>query len=410
MQGKRSQQGIRTRHSRSCAARSGGRCNCQPSYDAWVYDRRRAKKVWKTFPTLAAAKGWRSDALTALRRGRLQPTSSRTLEEAAEAWLEGAKAEPPTILNKSGRPYQPSALEEYERNLRNYVLKEFGDVRLSDLRRSDLQRFVDSLLGTGLSGSKVRNIVIPIQVIYRHAIRRDEVDANPALGLELPNGHKARDRVASAAEAAELLGALPKEDRALWATAFYAGLRRGELRGLQWNDVSLAAGIINVRRGWHDRAGAISPKSVKGTRTVPITALLRDYLTELKAQTGRDGSDFVFGATGDRPFVPWSVRERALKAWKKVNEKRAQAELPALVPIGLHECRHTFVSLMHDAGLSLERIGDYVGHSSAYMTDKYRHLLKGHEDEARKLFDEYLARADTSSRLEQLEGPSEPSA
>jgi integrase len=52
-------------------------------------------------------------------------------------------------------------------------------------------------------------------------------------------------------------------------------------------------------------------------------------------------------------------------------------------PIGLHECRHTYVSLMHAAGLSLERIGDYVGHSSAYMTDRYRHLLAGHE--ARRL-------------------------
>jgi hypothetical protein len=59
---------------------------------------------------------------------------------------------------------------------------------------------------------------------------------------------------------------------------------------------------------------------------------------------------------------------------------------------------------MHDAGLSLERIGDYVGHSSTYMTDRYRHLLEGHEAEAAQLLDEYLARADTRGRLEQLDG------
>jgi hypothetical protein len=57
---------------------------------------------------------------------------------------------------------------------------------------------------------------------------------------------------------------------------------------------------------------------------------------------------------------------------------------------------------MHDAGLSLERIGDYVGHSSAYMTDRYRHLLDGHEAEAARLLDEYLVRADTPGRIEQL--------
>ena len=37
---------------------------------------------------------------------------------------------------------------------------------------------------------------------------------------------------------------------------------------------------------------------------------------------------------------------------------------------------------MHDAGFSLERIGDYVGHSSTYVTNRYRHLLDGHEQEA----------------------------
>jgi hypothetical protein len=48
---------------------------------------------------------------------------------------------------------------------------------------------------------------------------------------------------------------------------------------------------------------------------------------------------------------------------------------------------------MHDAGFSLERIGDYVGHSSTYMVDCYRHLLDGHEAEAAKRFEEYLERA-----------------
>jgi hypothetical protein len=43
---------------------------------------------------------------------------------------------------------------------------------------------------------------------------------------------------------------------------------------------------------------------------------------------------------------------------------------------------------MHDAGFSLERIGDYVGHSSAYMTDAYRHLLEGHEAEAAERFED----------------------
>ena len=52
---------------------------------------------------------------------------------------------------------------------------------------------------------------------------------------------------------------------------------------------------------------------------------------------------------------------------------------------------------MHDAGFSLERIGDYVGHSSAYMTDRYRHLLDGHATELRLDSNAYLTRVGTGS-------------
>lgn len=62
------------------------------------------------------------------------------------------------------------------------------------------------------------------------------------------------------------------------------------------------------------------------------------------------------------------------------------------MPIGLHESRHTCVSLMHVAGRSLEEIGDYVGHSSAYMTEEYHHLLDGARVEAAEALDALLAR------------------
>jgi len=60
------------------------------------------------------------------------------------------------------------------------------------------------------------------------------------------------------------------------------------------------------------------------------------------------------------------------------------------------QLRHSYVSLRHDAGFSLERIGDDVGHSSAYMTDAYGHLIEGHEAEAADRFEDYLTRAASS--------------
>ncbi|MEP6909978.1 MAG: tyrosine-type recombinase/integrase [Actinomycetota bacterium] len=126
---------------------------------------------------------------------------------------------------------------------------------------------------------------------------------------------------------------------------------------------------------------------------MPIPASLRRHLLEQKIRTGRDGEDLVFGRKHDRPFTPTHIRKKALAAWTQANVERGEEELPELRPIGLHELRHSYVSLMHEAGFSLERIGAYVGHSSAYMTDAHRHLLEGHEAQAAEHFEEYLSRA-----------------
>jgi len=57
---------------------------------------------------------------------------------------------------------------------------------------------------------------------------------------------------------------------------------------------------------------------------------------------------------------------------------------------------------MHEAGVSLEEIGDLVGHSSTYMTDRYRHLRDERRHEAARKLDAYLALADSQTRIEQV--------
>src|SRR4051812_21135075 len=87
----RSPEGIRVRHSRSCRSRDGGRCSCTPSYEAWVFLKRVNRKLRKTFPTLAAAKSWRADAVAAANRGKLRGPVQTTLREAAAAFIGGAR-------------------------------------------------------------------------------------------------------------------------------------------------------------------------------------------------------------------------------------------------------------------------------------------------------------------------------
>ncbi len=165
----------------------------------------------------------------------MQAPTRRTLTEAAEVWLEGAKRS--AILTRSGTAYKPAVVRGYEADLRRYVLPDLGAHRLAALRRSDLQALVDRLVNSGHSASKIHNVVMPVRVLCRHAIERDEILVNPTTNLRLPVANGRRERVAAPHEAAELIEALPEEQRCLWWTAALAGLRRGELRGLRSSDV-----------------------------------------------------------------------------------------------------------------------------------------------------------------------------
>jgi integrase len=119
-----------------------------------------------------------------------------------------------------------------------------------------------------------------LQAFYKRAVDREEVLFNPTEGIDVPTGKTQRPRrIVPPAEAAALLAALAAEDRPIWATAFYAGLRRGELQALRCMDIDLGANLIYVRKGWDQVEGEIEPKSEAGKRTIPILAILRDYLT-----------------------------------------------------------------------------------------------------------------------------------
>lgn len=312
-------------------------------------------------------------------QGTLRPSKRTTIQEAWDEWYAGAKAG--TIRNRSGDPYKPSALRAYEGAMRLRVLPELGAVRLSELRRADLQEFADQLLADELSPSYIQVTFLPIRAIVRRALGRDELAADPCRGLQLPANRGRRDRIASPVEAGALLAAVPEKERAVWATAMYAGLRLGELRALRVEDVNLAGGIINVERGWDPEVGVIELKSQAGRRKVPVAAVLRDYLLDHLARTGRVGSDLIFGNTTERPFTASRLQAHADEEWEAAGLRR----------ITPHECRHTFASLMIAAGVNAKALSTFMGHANISITlDRYGHLMPGSEEEAAEMLDAYL--------------------
>jgi len=344
-----------------------------------VFSQRDNKKIRKTFVREAQAKSWRADALSALSRGSLRAPKPTTVRQAWEEW--GAGAEAGTIRNRSGDPFKPSALRAYRGVMRNHVLAVLGEVRLADVRRSDLQEFADALLAAGLSPSYIGTTLLPIRAIVRRALSRDELAVDPCSGLHLPAVRGRRERYASPDEAERLLDAVPEQDRATWAAAMYGGLRLGELRALRAEDVDVATGVIRVERGWDPVVGAIELKSHAGRRRVPIAGILRDHLLDHLARTERSGDELIFGSTSESPFSVNTLQRAADDTW-------AEAKLERITP---HECRHTFAALMIAAGVNAKALQTFMGHSSITVTlDRYGHLMPGSEAEAAGLLDSYL--------------------
>lgn len=392
-------EGIRRRHSAGCATKRGRRCNCDAGWEASVYIAREKKRISKSFRREAEAKRWRVDARRAVERGELggAPRDARTLSEALREFVAGMEG---GIVRPKGRKrYKPNTIRSYERVSRVYIEgSAVGGMKVAEIRRRDLQDFADELLGSGLAAGTVSNVLNPIQAFYRRALDRDELTYNPAERIDLPSwGTKRPKRIASAEEAVQLLAALQLEDRPIWATAFYAGLRRGELQALRVCDIDFEANVVAVERGWDQEEGVIEPKSLAGRRTVPLLAILRGYLEGSMERTGRSGGALLFGRTTEEAFYASTIDHRAKRAWKVANERVAQereregAGATSLRPITLHECRHTFASLLIDAGANPKAIQQFMGHSKIQTTfDVYGHLLPGSHDEVRERMNAYL--------------------
>jgi integrase len=266
------------------------------------------------------------------------------------------------------------------------VLDKFGDEPLADLTRTDWQGLVDDLLADGLAAATVGGTISAVAAVYRHEVSRGRLKDNPVRGLDLPTPDNGGERFASPDEAAKLLAAVPDKDRPVWATAFYTGMRVGELHALAADDVRLEDGVINVHWGW-DRIEGRQPTKSRNRRRVPIASALRELLVAELLRTGRRGGELIFGATSTSPFKSQALQYRADRDWKAAGLER----------VTFHDCRHTYASLMIAAGCNAKALSTFMGHSSIQITmDRYGHLMPGSEEEAAGLLDAYLVRSAAS--------------
>lgn len=400
--------GITIRHSRRCAVTSGAkRCSgsptCIPVYMATVATGKRGGRIRHTFRTLSEAKQWQADQRRHLHEGA-DLTSGQTVGDALDAFAAGLADG--TSRAKGKVAYKPSVAKSYASSilrLHRSLDGELVDTRMRDVTPQLVQRVVDELVAEGLSPSTVRNTIMPLRKVVA-AARRDRVLVlDPFVALELPTATERSLRVASAEEAGRLLDALDFPDRAYFALAFYAGLRRGEISALRWSDID--APDIRVGRAYcHTSHTFTEPKSRHGRRVVPAAAQLFPILDEYRATLGDvDPDSLVFPATGGEhhgqpgkgaALLGSVVKARAWKAWKAADLDR----------IGLQEARHTYASIMADAGVDIYRLSAYMGHGSIEITIKrYTHLYDAQRQLDSQAMTDAVARGDSRQRIAQLD-------
>jgi integrase len=386
-QGPRTATGIAIRHKLDCAIGTGPECTCTPSFQAQAWSAKDRKPIRRTFPTLAEAKAWRQETQVALRRGQLRAPTKTILTEAAREWLTAAQAG--IIRTRSGDCYKPAALRTYRHSLNKHLLPELGRMRLTAISRAHVKTsLIDSSPQAPPPALSETPFCLCVRLPPGAQPRRGRGKPHPQARV-VSRTRPARS-IARPGEAAALLDALPREDRSLWATALYAGLRRGELRALRWHDIDLTNNLIAIERSWDPVAGPVEPKSRSGRRRIPLSHTLRRHLIAHRLHQGAKSSEeLVFPNRNGRPFDPATLVARARKAWQSAG----------LEPIGLHECRHTYAAFMIAAGINAKALSTYMGHASITITlDRYGHLMPGNEHQAARMLDTYLDAARRAAR------------
>ena len=253
------------------------------------------------------------------------------------------------MRNRSGDPYKPSALRGYEQALRTHLLPSIGGARLDDVRRPDLQALADRLVRDGLSPSTVRNALMPMRAICRERTRAAKsrttrlVDSSFQLFADVEIASRSRERQRRCWQHSS------RKDRPLWATAFYAGLRRGELQALRWSDLDTARGVIQVRRSWdrvagetRTQVGGRPPSGSDSTSSRGPSGCRRPTQSQMRSSS--DAPPTVRSSQGPSPTGPVG--------------RGTQRDF---APITLHECRHTYASFMIAAGVNREGAADVHG-------------------------------------------------
>jgi len=279
---------------------------------------------------------------------------------ASEGFLRAARAE---------RNLSPHTQTAYRSDLRAFEqwMGRAGIAQLDDVDRRYLRRYVAYLSQRGYARRTIARKTSTVRSMLRWAVLHDLIATNPADDLLTPKLDRPLPRVLKAADAAALCELPPDDDpvgardRAVLELLYGAGLRVGELCGLNLEDVDLRSGAIRVTgKGNKQRRVPIGE---------PAARALRVYLSDARS-TFMEDREFV----AEPQVLFFNSRGRRLnqRSVRSLITKYIAGE--GWASVSPHALRHSFATHLLDGGADLRAVQELLGHESLATTQIYTHV------------------------------------
>jgi integrase len=239
-------------------------------------------------------------------------------------------------------------------------------LNIAAITSKDIADFRDRRQSLGLAPATVNLDVTILSAAFNSALRQGHVSVNPCLAIEPLKNKPQRKGVFTPEQVTALLKTAKGDWRGLILLAFYTGQRLLDCANLRWRDVDLVSDIKTIRF------------AVRKTGAEIVTVIhpaLEDFLLSLP--TAKSDDEYIFPTLAGRRASPLSKQFGELIALANIDRgvirKRTTYGGRSVSALSFHSLRHSFSSILANAGVSEERRMALVGHSTRDMQQKYTH-------------------------------------